>query len=215
MSQCPAFGPFGFCAKVDSMFFTFANLIALLTSYKYFLLFPLAVIEGPIVTVLAAFLASLGYMDIWVVYALIVFSDVVGDLLYYSMGRWGGKNFLQRWGKYLGVEMRHLERLKTHFKDHSRKTLILGKLTHVFGVVVLTAAGVAEVPVGRFVLYSLLPTLPKSLFFLWLGFYFGQEYSQINSYLDTMMLVGMALLILPFTVFFIPKILARFFPQET
>lgn len=196
------------------MFFSFAQLIALLTTYKYALLFPLVVIEGPIVTVLGAFLASMGYMNIFAVYAVVIVGDVVGDCFYYAMGRWGGKPFLTRWGKYFGITNERVLRLEQHFEHHTRKTLVIGKLTHAIGVVVLVAAGIARVSFWEFVVFNFLPTLPKSLVFLLVGYYFGQAYHQVGSALDLLSLVPLLLVILFFLVYFIPKLLSKFSPEE-
>jgi len=196
------------------MFFSFAQLIALLTAYKYALLFPLAVIEGPIVTVLGAFLASMGYMNIFAVYAVVIVGDVVGDCFYYGVGRWGGKAFITRWGKHFGITSERVLRLEEHFKNHARKTLVIGKLTHAIGVVVLVAAGIARVSLWEFVVFNFLPTIPKSLVFLLVGYYFGQAYRQVGSALDLLSLAPILLVIVLVLVYFIPKLLSRFSPEE-
>ena len=59
-----------------------------LAIYGYAALLPLAIIEGPAVTVFAAFLAAQGVFDVVVVYAIVVLGDLVGDVLHYAVGRW-------------------------------------------------------------------------------------------------------------------------------
>ena len=51
----------------------------LMQAHGLWLVGPMAVIEGPIVTVIAAYLAKLGYMNIWAVYAVCVLGDLIGD----------------------------------------------------------------------------------------------------------------------------------------
>lgn len=74
--------------------------------------------------------------------------------------------------------------MEKHFEKHSGKTLIIGKLSHAVGGVVLVAAGTARVPFWKFIWYNFIPTLPKSLILLLIGFYFGRFYIKINTYLD-------------------------------
>ena len=57
--------------------------IAILINYGYFLLFPIAVLEGPIISVIAGFLVLQGYFNILLVYAVMVVADLTGDFLYY------------------------------------------------------------------------------------------------------------------------------------
>jgi membrane protein DedA with SNARE-associated domain len=172
-----------------------SELITLLSAYKYFLLFPLTVVEGPITMVLAGFLVSLGQLDFLLAYVVVVAADLIGDGFYYALGYFGRERFVLRWGHYIGITPERIARLEKHFQRHDGKTLIMSKLAHAVGVVVLVAAGLTRMPFGRFLWYNLLPTLPKALLLLALGFYFGQAYDRIQSYLDYTAL-GMVLLVL-------------------
>jgi len=46
------------------------------------------------------------------------------------------------------------------------------------------AAGIARVPFRKFVWYNFIPTLPKSLILILIGYYSGESYVKISSYLD-------------------------------
>ena len=181
------------------------EIITLLIAYKYFFLFPLVVAEGPIVTVVAGFLSSLGYLDIFIAYALVVVGDVAGDCLYYAFGYYGGQKFVGRWGHFFGITWERVEKLEEHFKNHSGKTLIIGKFTHAIGAVVLVAAGMAKMPFWRFVLYNFIPTLPKSLILLLVGFYFGEAYNKINTYLDYTAIGTIGLAVIFIIIYFAVK----------
>lgn len=176
------------------MFFTLNQVIHLLLTYRYELLFPISVIEGPIITVIGGFLASQNYMNPYFVFIIVVAGDMIGDLLYYYLGRYGGLRFINKFGKYFGVKPEYVLRLEKHFDKHPRKTLIFGKFTHTFGVVVLVTAGMAKMRLGMFMLYNFLPTLPKSAALVLIGFYFGHAYVQINNYLNYW-IIAMGLLV--------------------
>ena len=122
------------------------TIFALLTHYGYFLLFPVAVVEGPIVSVIAGFLASLGYLNLYLVYLVVVAGDLVGDALCYAIGRWGQKKILKRWGHYIGLGPERLENMRAHFRVHTGKTIFFGKWSHSVSFAFLMAAGAAEVP---------------------------------------------------------------------
>lgn len=178
-------------------------IIQWLLAYKYLALFPIMVVEGPIVTVIAGFLASLGYMNVLLVYFIVVAGDLTGDVFYYALGRYGREKTIARWGHVLGITMERIERVEYHFKNHTAKTLLFGKLTHAIGLVFLVAAGMARVPFSEYLWYNLLGTLPKSLVFLLIGYYFGSAYVQINNYLSYGMLGGIFFIGLLFLIYFI------------
>ena len=141
---------------------------------------PLVVIEGPIVTILAGFLASLGQMNLLICYPLVVVADIVGDMSMYAQGRWGGKPAVERWGHRFGIKPEMIVRLEERFKKHPGKTLILGKVSHFFGGPILIAAGMARMRISKFLWYNFIGTVPKSLILLLLGFYFGQAYEKFD-----------------------------------
>jgi membrane-associated protein len=160
------------------------HIILLLTAYKYLFLFPVVVVEGPIITVIAGFLSSLGIFNIFIAYGVVVVGDIAGDIAYYELGYYGRQRFVTRWGRFLGITLERLEQLEKHFEKHSGKTLLIGKLSQGIGGAVLLAAGMAKVPFRKLVLYDFIPTLPKSIILLLIGYYAGESYVKISSYFD-------------------------------
>jgi membrane protein DedA with SNARE-associated domain len=178
------------------MHFDLPTIITWLIHYKYLLLFPIVVVEGPIVTIIGGFLVSLGYLNFFLAYLVLLFGDLVGDSLYYSIGRWGRNRFIERWGRYVGITAERLALMEAYFEKHGGKSLFFGKLTHAVGGVILVAAGMAKVPFWKFIWYNFLATLPKALILMLIGFYFGQAYAQLNRYLDYTALVTVAVVVL-------------------
>ncbi len=164
-----------------------AALVALITSYGYVLIFLLAIVEGPIVSIVAGFVSSLGYLDILVAYGVLVASDMVGDMLYYALGRWGGEPALRRWGHRIGITAERVARFETRFTRHRRKSLAIGKITHAIGALVLVTAGIVRMPIGEFLIVNLLLTLPKSLLLVLVGYYFGRFYPLMGAYQGVVM----------------------------
>ena len=164
-----------------------AAAIALIASYGYALIFVLAIVEGPIVSILGGFASSLGYLHLALVYVVVILSDLVGDGLYYALGRWGGKPMLQRWGHRIGITAERVARFEARFVRQGRKTLVLGKLTHAIGALVLVTAGIVRMPIVEFLLVNLVLTLPKSLLLVLVGYYFGRFYPVMSGYQSIVM----------------------------
>lgn len=174
------------------MFFNLSTIFAWIFTYRYLILFPLVVIEGPIVTVIAGFLISFGKLNFVFTFILIVVADIVGDCIYYSFGRLGRKGFVQRLSQRIGLNTDRVSRLKHHFDHHAGKTLFLGKLSHIVGTPILLIAGLADVPFLKFIWFVFLATIPKSFILLILGFYFGQAYFKINKVMTYASFIGIA-----------------------
>lgn len=157
--------------------------------YGYWVILPISIIEGPIITVIAAFLAHQGYFNIFTVFFIVVLGDLIGDLLFYSFGFYGKRLSNTLVGNFLGLTDEIIKKVSDHFDIHSGRTIILGKLTHSMGWAILPAAGMAKMPIGKFLWFNLIGTLPKSLVFLLIGYYLGYAYKNIDSYINKVALI--------------------------
>ncbi len=156
---------------------------SLLLTYKYFILIPLAVVEGPIITVIAGFLITLGYMNIFLVYLIVIIGDLAGDTFFYSLGRWG-KNFVYEYGHYIGINTEKLEKAKKSFTNKETKTIILSKLFHGIGVVGLVATGILDFPYLKYIKISTPISIIQTTVFIFIGIIFGHSYLKIAQYFD-------------------------------
>lgn len=171
------------------------SISTLIASHGLWLLAPIAVLEGPIVTVIAAWLASQGILNLWAVIAIVTAADLVGDVGLYALGRWGLGRMPARLRIRLGLTDERLASAAAHFEGRGGRTLLFGKITHSAGFAVLIAAGIARMPVARFFWFNLLGTVPKSLAFVALGYAVGQSYASIDGWITKGTLIMGAVLI--------------------
>jgi len=166
------------------MLFSLPEVSQLIIDYRYLILFPIVVFEGPIITVIAGFLASLGQLNLYIAYFIVIFGDLTGDSIYYAIGRFGKEKIISHLGGRFGLSDVRINDLEKHFEGNGGKTMLLGKLSHGVGAAFLVAAGIAKMPFRRFFWYNFLGTLPKSLILIVIGYYYGQAMAKINSYLE-------------------------------
>ena len=159
------------------------SIVHLLEQYKYLIVFPIAVFEGPIISVISGFLASKGLFNIYLLGTILIAGDIVGDTLYYCIGRFGGRPFITRWGRIFGLNETRVETVDKHFEKHLGKTMLFGK-TQPYGSVLLTAAGISRVSYLKFIWYNFLGTVVKTTLLLIIGYYFGEAYNLIAKYLN-------------------------------
>jgi membrane protein DedA with SNARE-associated domain len=161
--------------------------------YGYFIIFPLAVVEGPMIAVLSGWMVSQGFLDDAPTFSVLLLGDLVGDALYYCVGRFGGRPIMG-WCKGLIKKMEgHIIRLENHFKSHGAKTLYFGK-TQAYGAAILAAAGAAKMPFLKFFLVSLSGSGVKITLLLLIGYFFGKSYQNINNYFYVVGLISFILL---------------------
>jgi membrane-associated protein len=150
-------------------------LLSLLEAHPYLWLFPLAVVEGPLVAMVAGSMVSLGLVSWPLAYPLVVAADLLGDTAFYLLGRFGHRLWVRRALGRLGVKRSSLDGLEAVFRKRGARVLVGGKLTHFAGAPVLAAAGLAGVGYGRFLLWNLAATVPKSATLMAAGYLFGWQ----------------------------------------
>jgi len=160
------------------------QIFGLLYTYSYLVLFPLVVIEGPVVTIIAGFLVSLGFMDFFPAYMTIVAGDLTGDFLYYSAGRWWLNKTYKGVLKFFNINLKFVHKLEEGLKKNKGPFLFFGKLSHAIGGIILFAAGSAQIPIKDFLEFNFFATLPKSLILLAVGHYFGSTVTNFRKALD-------------------------------
>ncbi len=102
-----------------------------------------------------------------------ILGAVIGDQIGYWVGRYGGRPFVLRWGRYVFVTQERLGHAEDFFARHGGRAVFLARFVtglRVFGALV---AGTSRMPWGKFALYNVLggavwATAAVSLgYFLW------------------------------------------------
>jgi len=190
-----------------------SEILVLLEHYKYILIFPITVVEGPIITIISGLLVSMGYLNGIIAFIVLVLGDLAGDVLYYFVGRFGGRSrWIKKIGGFIGYNEGSEKFLEAHFKKHKVKTFFLGKLAHGVGTTVLVAAGIARVSIWEFIWYNTLGTIPKTLILILIGYYAGDSYLKIDKYLNSIALVtGIIVVVLIVFYIFLNKFAKDYF----
>jgi membrane protein DedA with SNARE-associated domain len=169
-----------------------SGILELLTQYGYAIIFPISIIEGPMVAALAGFLVSVGRLNAVLVFLLLLLGDMIGDTLYYCLGYFFRRGKVPKWLGYIGIKDHNVHVFEHYFQKHDWKIILLGK-TQAVGVVILFSAGFARMSYKKFMAYNVLGSTPKIILFEGIGFYFGESYKQLDSYFNYAAIASMAL----------------------
>jgi membrane protein DedA with SNARE-associated domain len=145
-------------------------------------IFPIATLEGPIITMVSGFLISLGILS-FIPTLLVVFAgDLISDSFYYALGR-RGRRFVERI-KFLRVSPERLEKVEQHFEKHPGKTFLVSKASYGVGSLFLIAAGVSKMTYQKFLEYITPMNAVRSTILLLIGYYLGRAVRHSGTYLE-------------------------------
>ena len=162
---------------------TSAGILSLISQYGYYFLFPIAILEGPIISILGGFLVSVGRLNFILVYLIIILGDIIGDSMYYAIGRWGEKH-VRKYGIKIGITEERIEKTKTYFHENHRKAVVISKVAHGIGMAGLVVAGILKIPYKKYIRTCFYITSAQALILLTLGVLFGHAYATIEKYLN-------------------------------
>ena len=129
------------------------HIFEFLSRYGYWIMLPLMIIEGPVATLIAAMLASLGAFNAFVVLVLSIAGDIVGDVILYGLGHKYGMAFVRNVGKYIGITEPLVLRMEKYFERHGGKTIFAVKSTTGLCWATFTAAGIVRMDFKKFLKY--------------------------------------------------------------
>lgn len=169
-----------------------ASLVAWLVVYTYLvaaLTVLVAAIGVPlpstIVVLAAGSISTDDGPNIWTLFGLILTAAVVGDMVSYSLGRWGGRLMLGPFGARLGMTPARMETATRRFERWGGPLVLVTRFL-LTGLAMPTnlAAGASGYPLPRFFTYVVLGEAIWAGQFLALGWVFGPSWVSLLDYLD-------------------------------
>ena len=112
---------------------------------------------------------------------LATLGSLVGAVVGYYIGAWGGRPLLDRYGGYVGIGASDLDRADHWFERWGSAAVFFGRMVPLVRTFVSYPAGISRMPMGRFLLFSALGSLPWNAALIAAGFYVGENYAQIEA----------------------------------
>jgi membrane protein DedA with SNARE-associated domain len=109
--------------------------------------------------------------------------NLLGSLLGYYVGAWGGRPLVLRYGRYLLISHHDLDLADRWFERYGNWTVFFSRLLPVVRTFISVPAGVARMPVWQFSIYSFAGSFPWSLGLAWAGFVLGANWERIRTWM--------------------------------
>jgi len=122
--------------------------------------------------------------NLWIVVVVATLGNTLGSLVAYAIGAYGGRPFLARYGRYLLIRPHEIEIADTFFARHGGATVFIGRLLPIVRTFISFPAGVARMPVGRFIAYSTAGAFIWSLLLVYAGTVLGANWTRIREALQ-------------------------------
>ena len=145
-------------------------------------------IPSELIMPLAGYLATQGDLNILSVIAAGTMGSLLGTLPWYYLGRRLGHDGVRRLaskhGRWLTMSPSDVDAASERFKRHGKASVLVGRLIPTVRTLISVPAGVANMPLGSFLLFSAVGTLVWTAALALAGFLLGQAYDIIERYVD-------------------------------
>ena len=143
-----------------------------------------------------------GPWGFWIVVIVATIGNTVGSLIGYAIGAWGGRPFLERYGRYLLIRHHEIEIAERFFGRWGAQTAFFSRLLPIVRTFISFPAGVARMPLRTFIAYSTAGAFLWSTALVWAGVQLGANWKQLREALApfdlviaVVALIGLAVLI--------------------
>ncbi len=105
---------------------------------------------------------------------------MIAQVILYWIGRYGGRPFVEKYGKYLLIKDKHLDLAEGWFNRYGAGIVFTSRFIPVLRQAVSIPAGMARMPLLKFSVYTLLATIPWSVLFIYFGKTLGENWQSIH-----------------------------------
>ncbi len=105
---------------------------------------------------------------------------VLGSLAAYGLGAAGGRAAVLRYGRYVLISRRDFDRADRWFNHYGGAITFFSRLLPIVRTYISLPAGIARMPLGRFLTFTFLGSLPWCFVLAFVGQQLGARYDQIS-----------------------------------
>lgn len=134
-----------------------------------------------------------------------VIGGTIAQIFIYWIGRYGGRPFLDKYGKYLLIKKHHIDMSENWFQKYGAGVVFSARFIPVVRHAISIPAGIARMPFLKFVVLTVLAIIPWSILFVYLGIQLGSQWDDVENIAGTYTTPIMILAVVVIALYFVIK----------
>lgn len=139
-------------------------------------------LPSEIIMPFSGYLVAAGQFNLWWVALAGATGSLLGSLIAYYVGLRGGRPLIEKYGRYLLISRRDLDRADRWFERFGDVAVFVGRLLPVVRTFISLPAGIARVRLLRFVVLTFLGSYLWCLALAWIGVKMGEHWDELEVY---------------------------------
>ena len=141
-------------------------------------------LPSEIIMPFSGYLVYTGRFNLWGVGVAGALGCVVGSVVAYYVGMYGGRPLIEKYGRYILVSRHDLDLADRWFQKYGEVIVFASRLLPVVRTFIAFPAGVARMKMSRFIIYTFLGSLPWCIGLAYVGQLLGEQWDK-NDALQT------------------------------
>ncbi|MGD0352110.1 MAG: DedA family protein [Dehalococcoidia bacterium] len=161
----------------------------LISSWGYAGIFVTMTLESALIPIpseavipFAGFLAYMGEMNIWLIVLVSSLANVTGSIIAYEIGKYLGRGFIERYGKYVLLNMGHLQLIERWFDKYGSLTVLFCRMLPLVRTVNALPAGIGKMNFPKFCIFTFIGSIPWNLALVFVGYLLKQNWNILEKY---------------------------------
>lgn len=139
-------------------------------------------IPSEVIMPFSGYLVSTGQFVLWQVVLWGAVGNLIGSILAYLAGFYGGRRLVIKYGKYVLISERELELADSWFKKYGAVSVFFSRLLPVIRTFISLPAGISRMDFKKFCLYTLVGSIPWSFALAYIGVKAGEHWDYLKNY---------------------------------
>lgn len=158
-------------------------------------------IPSEIIMPFSGYLVTTGRFSLLLVIIFGTIGNLVGSIIAYGVGVYGGRPFIEKYGKYILIKREELDKAQRFFDKYGNSSIFFSRLLPIIRTFISLPAGIAKMRFWRFCIYTLIGSLFWSALLAYLGIFLGENWKSIEIYFrkfDWLIIILLIILVIYF-----------------
>lgn len=133
---------------------------------------------------LAGVLCFEGRFNLAAVIIIATIASLLGSTVSWLIGKYGGRSFLEKYGRFVLIRKKEIERGDAFFREHGESAVFFGRIIPLVRTYISLPAGIALMGYRRFIIFTFGGTIVFVTLLTLLGYELGSSLSSVNSALN-------------------------------
>lgn len=188
-------------------------ILNIISSFGYFGMFIAMILEAVIIIIpsevilaTGGIFAANGIFSFFGAFLTGLLGSVFCAIIIYLMGYYGGRPFIEKYGKYFFMKKEDIEKSDEWFAKYGMKAALIGRCLPIIRTFISLPIGIAKLDFKKFVIYTTAGSIPWTLLFVGAGFILGDNWETVMSYINMLKLPIIVFLIICGIIYILKKI---------